>query len=210
MSKSPTDALLSCVTCGGPLPLGSETCRYCNAKYDKDLSRIKYTKSSVPCSSRSCPKCETPMETLSILESETFNIERCSGCLGIFFDTRELEELLSLYASSLLQADKRRINEILIENPDSETKIVYLDCPVCETKMQRKNFGYKTGVVFDTCVSHGAWLDSGKLATLIRWAELGGMDVVCPLEKERARLKREKEEFEAKIKLENRNSGSDF
>lgn len=210
MKKSPTEALLSCTTCAAPLPLDSELCKYCSSKYDKDLSRIKYTKVSSPASARSCPRCKIAMETVSILESEIFNIEKCNQCYGIFFDRQELEELLTIYSSTNILSDKKRINELLVENSKSEETVVYVDCPVCSKKMLRKNFGHKTGVVFDNCVHHGVWLDNGKLAALIRWAELGGKEILCPLDKERERLKREKQEFEEKMRLERLNSCGDF
>lgn len=40
--------------------------------------------------------------------------------------------------------------------------------------MNRINFGYRSGVIVDSCKSHGVWLDNGEITHLMEWRKAGG------------------------------------
>ena len=52
--------------------------------------------------------------------------------------------------------------------------VAYIKCPACGKFMNRVNFGVRSGVIADQCVSHGIWLDSGELRKLFEWQKAGG------------------------------------
>ncbi len=54
----------------------------------------------------------------------------------------------------------------------------YRPCPACDTRMLRKNWGTKSGVIVDVCSAHGVWFDAEELAAILRWVRAGGLDRV--------------------------------
>lgn len=45
-----------------------------------------------------------------------------------------------------------------------------VECPVCARRMERDRFGNAAGVVIDTCIDHGMWLDAGELSSIAKAA----------------------------------------
>jgi Zn-finger nucleic acid-binding protein len=63
--------------------------------------------------------------------------------------------------------------------------------------MNRNNFAKVSGVIIDTCKSHGVWFDANELPQVIEFIRKGGLDYSrqkekASLENERARLNAEK------------------
>lgn len=54
----------------------------------------------------------------------------------------------------------------------------YRPCPVCGSRMLRKNWGARSGVIVDVCSAHGVWFDADELAAILRWVRGGGLDRV--------------------------------
>tara|TARA_B100001173_G_scaffold239382_1_gene209126 strand:- start:19 stop:465 length:447 start_codon:yes stop_codon:yes gene_type:complete len=50
----------------------------------------------------------------------------------------------------------------------------YRPCPACQTLMNRKLHGKRSGVIVDSCREHGIWLDAGELRQLMEWSRAGG------------------------------------
>ena len=50
----------------------------------------------------------------------------------------------------------------------------YVKCPMCHERMNRVNFGKRSGVVVDVCRSHGTWFDAGELTRTVEWLASGG------------------------------------
>ena len=50
----------------------------------------------------------------------------------------------------------------------------YINSPVFQEFMARKNFGAKSGVIVVRCRSDGIWLDGGELKRLLEWKKAGG------------------------------------
>ena len=56
----------------------------------------------------------------------------------------------------------------------------YRKCIECDTIMQRKNYGRKSGVVVDICVKHGIWFDAHEMDEILRWLRNGGQEAPDP------------------------------
>ena len=168
--------MANCTSCSAPLPVKATICLYCNYKNDVDLHAIHHNTTSRPDSDRTCPTCELPMHSINLKADGKFFIERCENCMGLFFDTGELEALLDQSVSNTFLIDKKRIETINKELFQRETKRAsfYIKCPVCSEMMQRKNFREKSGVITDCCNAHGVWLESGELKKLLEWKKAGG------------------------------------
>lgn len=167
--------MANCISCSAPLTGKSTICVYCGRRNDADLRGIhKYTVTR-PETERICPRCDIPLQTLNLKKGAKFYIEQCGQCMGLFFDLNELEALLEQSVSNVFRIDQKRLNTInkeLYHHDPSQNN--YVKCPVCSDYMKRTNFGAKSGVIMDTCVKDGVWLDGGELKQLLEWKKAGG------------------------------------
>ena len=51
----------------------------------------------------------------------------------------------------------------------------YVRCPVCNARMNRVNFGDTSGVIVDTCTTHGIWFERDELHAIMSFVEQGGL-----------------------------------
>ncbi len=167
--------MANCISCSAPLTGKSTICAYCGRRNDIDLRGInKYTVMR-PETERTCPRCDIPLQTLNLKKDGKFYIERCTQCMGLYFDQNELEALLEQSVSNVFRIDQKRLNTINKELYHRDpTHNHYVKCPVCRDFMKRTNFGAKSGVIVDVCVKDGVWLDGGELKQLLEWKKAGG------------------------------------
>jgi len=166
-----------CAHCNAPLPHGQINCRYCGAANDIDLSGRHYYTVHRPEEPRICPVCSIPMETVDlggVGVQGTFYIERCSKCMGLFFDPGELDCLLSETSQKVFSIDHRQLATLQNSKPSEPESISYRPCPVCRKLMNRQNFAERSGVVIDCCHQHGIFLDGGELRRIQLWIQSGG------------------------------------
>ena len=183
-----------CSTCTAPLPPHCGVCDYCGAKNDVDLKGIHTYTVTKPESTRSCPDCGIPLQTIDLQVDGRFYIERCEKCLGLFFDPGELEALLDKSVANVFSIDWKRIDSLVRTRRLDQEPVAYRRCPVCREWMHRFNFGSRSGVVVDQCKPHGVWLDSGELKRLLAWRKAGGQllheSILQRTEEERQRKER--------------------
>ena len=165
---------MQCAYCGAPLPPKSDICRYCNALNDTDLRALHFHTTHGPESPRVCPRCESNLQTVEIGIKSHFYIERCSRCLGIFFDPGEIESIVDQSVANVYDIDFRKLQVLIDERRPEDQPVAYIKCPVCSKFMNRKSYGVRSGVIVDVCKEHGAWLDGGELGAILRWAKAGG------------------------------------
>lgn len=109
-----------------------------------------------------CPVCKRDM---IVVEYHNIELDYCTGCKGVWFDSGELELLLK---SSSLKETKPVLDSILHsrEAVSSEKK---RRCPICGHKMKKVAAGEKPEILIDVCgEEHGLWFDWGEVAQLIR------------------------------------------
>jgi Zn-finger nucleic acid-binding protein len=163
---------MNCASCGAPLPVKTTICRYCNTRNDIDLNALQ-NKDCIH-SDRTCPRCNIKLTSISLTIEHLFTIERCTECLGLFFDVGELEPLLEKISGKAYEINLTVINTIINESFHKDFPVMYLKCPVCKKLMNRINYGKKSGVIIDKCSVHGLWLDAGELRHLQEWTSAGG------------------------------------
>lgn len=196
-----TDPSIACNKCGGSISVGANKCSYCDTKYDRDLTVLKYGIESGK-SGRNCPDCKVELQSINLEIGSKFIVERCEDCYGIFLDKLELEELLKLIYNYPGEPDVARLNQLL-QCPDRRREVVkYRNCPDCKRMMARKNFGKRSGVIMDICRIHGTWLDSGELYDLIKWSSAGGQKGQCSIEERDSKLKKQAEKRRIKKRKE--------
>lgn len=177
-----------CHNCAASLPESSSTCVYCGTVNDVDLRRVSDYTQEAPPVRRNCPDCHESMAVVDISAAKgtRFLVERCERCLGLFFDTNELEAVLDAAVAHSYQIDFARLGNL--ETPAPRDAITYRHCPDCGKLMNRVNFGARSGVITDQCRSHGVWLQPGELYRLLDWRKAGGL-----LYNEAVRKEKEKE-----------------
>jgi len=108
-----------------------------------------------------CPTCHNIM---IVVEHENIELDYCTNCSGVWFDSGELElmlELISLEGSSLALAD-------ILSSPEAVTAEKKRKCPICGQKMKKATTGEEPEVLIDMCPrGDGLWFDGGEVIQLI-------------------------------------------
>ena len=163
---------MKCPSCAAPLPPGKALCRYCGSTADVDFSGRSVGSPTPPERPRPCAGCGKLMDSLNIgSEEEPFFVERCPGCLGLFFDPHELETIVDREVPPAQTIDHLALAR-LAEHGGEQVR--YRKCPVCRKMMNRANYGQTSGVIVDRCRDHGVYLDAGELRRIEAWVRAGG------------------------------------
>ena len=119
-----------------------------------------------------CAKCSTELERLVVKKIE---IDRCPACGGIWFDRKELDEILQL---------DLKTSGLLHELTTQEASAAHDDddrlgrCPRCAGgyALERKESLSVDGLSLDTCPGcHGVWLDRGELDAMAADPDAGAI-----------------------------------
>ena len=104
-----------------------------------------------------CPKCRT--ESMDVFSVEGVALERCSSCSGIWFDARELSQLLEQDARHLASLRRGR------DSKELEGKKGF--CPRDDSELLRVYSSINRSVIIDACANcRGIWLDGGEFEKL--------------------------------------------
>lgn len=164
-----------CRFCSAPVNRKQGFCSYCRSRLEMDLHGGVEYRLYEPESERICPHCDIPLATIDLKIDKKFLIEKCDQCSGLFFDPGELEMLMDRSVSNVFHVDHKKLEDIQLKNFQArEKEFKYIKCPACRNIMNRRVFGYKSGVIVDHCRSHGYWLDEGELRQLQEWKKAGG------------------------------------
>ncbi len=160
-----------CRSCSAPLLANINRCQYCNVRNDVDLQgKHKYSVTAQE-STRICPHCDTPLQTIKLQGQQ---IEHCKTCFGLFFDPGEIETLLDNTVKNVTDINLTLIKNINRDRYQGHPGVKYVKCPCCRVLMNRINFGHRSGVILDRCSKHGIWVDSGEITHLMEWKKAGG------------------------------------
>lgn len=101
-----------------------------------------------------CPKCG---ERMQLVSQESINVDRCTGCGGMWFDLFEAEDLIELEAGPSVD-DGNRIKGMMMN------RIRDINCPKCGKQMQTVSDREDPNLKFEVCTDcHGYFLDAGEL-----------------------------------------------
>ena len=102
-----------------------------------------------------CPKCDADMEKVTY---ENIEVDRCTGCAGIWFDMLEAEKLKEIKGSETIDTGDAKTGA----EYDKKQKI---DCPKCKTPMIRMVDRSQPRKHFESCtVCYGLFFDAGEFA----------------------------------------------
>ena len=105
-----------------------------------------------------CPKCYAPMDKASMGSVE---IDRCSGCKGLWFDANELDELLRYDNSEMLDLGLASLGHAW----DTSNTVL---CPRCKViPMKTENMLGHESVQRELCPQClGSFLDAGEFTEI--------------------------------------------
>jgi Zn-finger nucleic acid-binding protein len=99
-----------------------------------------------------CPKCKAEMEKKSF---QNIEVDRCTGCGGLWFDMMEAENLKTLQGSEKLDTAPLRADS-LDEHRD-------IACPVCKTRMIQMVDKSHPKLRYEGCPTcYGVFFDAGE------------------------------------------------
>lgn len=108
-----------------------------------------------------CPKCKSDM---IVVEHNKIELDYCTECQGVWFDSGELELLLesmSLESANLFFSG-------IFNFTETESSEERRRCPICGQKMKKTTIGERPEILIDACrQGDGLWFDGGELDQLI-------------------------------------------
>ena len=109
-----------------------------------------------------CPVCKCDM---IVVEYHNIELDYCTGCKGVWFDSGELELLLESHG--LEEANLFLDN--MLGSPEAISPEKRRKCPICGHKMKKTTIGEQPRILIDACTEeHGLWFDGGEVTQLIR------------------------------------------
>jgi Zn-finger nucleic acid-binding protein len=127
-------------------------------------------------SERQCPRCSArgPAPLDAQLVAETL-LDQCPDCGGLWIDQTAFERLTqeaeSTTTSGALGSLPRPQRKIHAKMP----QVTYVRCPDCDSMMNRRNYGKRSGVIVDVCSAHGIWFDDEELTRVLEFVRSGGL-----------------------------------
>lgn len=104
-----------------------------------------------------CPKCQGNLETLKFQDIE---FERCSQCLGLWFDMLEKEDLVALAGSETIDIGSDTIGKQFTEIRD-------IKCPKCDHAMIPMIDKDQFHIQYESCPNcFGTFFDAGEFRDL--------------------------------------------
>ncbi len=108
-----------------------------------------------------CPVDKTDM---IVVEHNKIELDHCTRCKGVWFDSTELELMLERLG---LERHDLFLSNIL-KSPEARTSEKKRKCPICGRNMKKTNAGEKPQVLIDVCPKgHGLWFDGGEVDQLL-------------------------------------------
>jgi Zn-finger nucleic acid-binding protein len=174
----PGDLSLICPECYARC---SEAARFCTA------CGVAFRPEEVRCDGYElpCPVCDALMPPHQV---GGLGINECTHCRGLWLPGEAFDALL---ARSIESRRDARPESLLANKPrmtgsnPARQSVAYRKCPECQAFMQRRNFRKSSGVILDTCNSHGTWLDADELEQVAGFILSGGETSAALLAEER-------------------------
>jgi Zn-finger nucleic acid-binding protein len=109
-----------------------------------------------------CPACKRDM---IVVEHDKIELDYCTNCHGVWFDSGELELLLE---SMSLESPDIFLSNILT-SAGAESSEKKRKCPICSRKMKKTTIGQEPTILIDVCQQgDGLWFDGGEVGQLIK------------------------------------------
>ncbi|NEP15069.1 MAG: zf-TFIIB domain-containing protein [Symploca sp. SIO1A3] len=100
-----------------------------------------------------CPKCSGTLEQVVYADIE---VDRCTDCKGIWFDSLEAQQLKKIKGSESIDVGDTTTGQQFNE-------MGKINCPKCETQMTKMVDLNQSHIWYEKCpVCYGIWFDAGE------------------------------------------------
>ena len=100
-----------------------------------------------------CPKCQGSLEPVVYADME---IDRCTNCHGIWFDSQEAQTLKDIEGSEAIDTGDPKIGSKFNAIED-------INCPKCKTRMTKMVDLKQSHIWYEKCpICYGIWFDAGE------------------------------------------------
>lgn len=100
-----------------------------------------------------CPKCQGSLESVVYADIE---VDRCTDCHGIWFDSQEAQTLKEIEGSEAIDTGDPKIGS-------KYNTIEDINCPKCKTKMTKMVDLKQNHIWYEKCpICYGIWFDAGE------------------------------------------------
>ncbi len=196
-------AVVRCSSCGASRNTGEPLCGYCRSDFtthERDLHTIcpscfarigDHARFCHHCatpivpedeagveSDRTCPACGSGRRLRSrALGEASLSALECGSCAGLWLAEQAFHVLRDQARAG---AEGTAAEEVVRRGKKGSTTgqasagPAYRPCPVCGTRMNKSNFGRRSGVLIDACREHGVWFDAHELDAILSWIRAGG------------------------------------
>ncbi len=198
---APVDARIQrCASCGASLAPEAERCDYCRSSVERDPGKLSllcpecFARNPDPArfcaacgvefrprsvedagDAPGCPCCETTTTVPHALAGVW--VSECPKCNGLWVPGEHFDALVRRVVAARSSQASAGLGPVKVR-PKPRTVaggIQYRSCPVCRSRMHRKNFGRTSGVIVDWCGPHGVWLDPDELEHIADYVRRGGL-----------------------------------
>jgi Zn-finger nucleic acid-binding protein len=187
--QAAADTVISrCGSCGAGVEPDAAGCSYCGSDIVRDPDELSLIcpECFARCAedSRFCIACgigfrpeplrldghELPCPVCSVLmpprQIRGVALNECLTCHGLWAPGDSFDMLVSRAIRARQNAEPAELHvlkpRVTGSNPAGQS-VQYRKCPECDGYMQRRNYRKKSGVIIDSCPSHGIWLDADEL-----------------------------------------------
>ena len=109
-----------------------------------------------------CPVCRSDM---IVVEHHNIELDYCTDCRGVWFDSGELELLVE--ASGL--DSPLPFLDAVFNSGEVSSKEKKRKCPICSRKMKKVHIDKEGRILVDICnEEHGIWFDGGEVEHLLK------------------------------------------
>lgn len=187
-------AAVRCAACFGTLFSGNRFCPHCGQaaawRLGMDFERIR------------CPRCKSGRardgdSSGPLMDPVALNdvhLDECAACAGVWLDHPTFTRVCT---SAAAQSDALAL--LGAPRGETERRVRYLRCPLCDHQMGRRNYARRSGVIVDFCNAHGLWFDHDELRRVVEFVRGGGLREAQAADEERATSNRERRAREAKL-----------
>jgi len=109
-----------------------------------------------------CPACKNDM---IVVEHDNIELDYCTNCQGVWFDSGELELLLE----SMSLENPNSFFDNILHSAEANSAEKRRRCPICRQKMKKTSIGQEPEILIDVCQQgDGLWFDGGEVGQLIK------------------------------------------
>jgi Zn-finger nucleic acid-binding protein len=154
--RDPDELSLICPECFARCAEDSRFCIACGVAFRPEPLRIDGHE--LP-----CPVCSVLMPPRQV---SGIGLNECLTCHGLWAPGDSFDLLVGRAIDARQSAGPAELQvlkpRVAGANPAGQS-VQYRECPECDGYMQRRNYRKKSGVIIDSCPSHGIWLDADEL-----------------------------------------------